>query len=282
MKINLLSYIALMPLMVILVSGCAATPKKPSMKEEIVKIEKEAKEIRMGVEELIRKNPDTIMKDFIAELDRVLEHAEKVKDNPTPVDVAAVSRVVNTIKFNMELEKVLNQTVKTDFDPGEYELFDLSEEGKSAIKQFTDHLIAVKEDFARKYTDQLIAIKIKIVGYTDQVDFREKTSLIKKLTEGVEDKLPQNQPERRQFLNQRLSLFRAKSIDQYIKQLLAGVNQETSQIQIEVEVEGKGEEIPTGVTSPYLASDPRRRICRVSAILKSTGKELLNIQVKDK
>jgi hypothetical protein len=79
--------------------------------------------------------------------------------------------------------------------------------------------------------------------------------------------MPEAQPARRRFLNQRLSELRAKMIGEYITQMLKQAQQGTPPPQIQQDLVGLGEELPAGLKSPYPLSDPRRRICKVNAYI---------------
>lgn len=276
MKWASLRYLVVFFIILRIAYGCAGTP--PIIIQEFQKINQEAREIREKIKELVYKDPDSAMKDFIFELDRVLEYSERVKDNPKPGDVAAITEVVKTAEFNFRLEQALSRTVETDFDKGKYELSDLSGTAKNSVREFVEQLLAIKKEYGGKNPGQSLTIKIKIVGYTDQVGFRYGTELLKKLTEGVKDEVPENQPEQRQFLNQRLSFFRAGTLSEYIQQLLVELDQENLDIQIELEIEGRGEDIPPGVTPPYHRVDSRRRICKISATIgsKERGPQLFH------
>jgi hypothetical protein len=84
---------------------------------------------------------------------------------------------------------------------------------------------------------------------------------VKKLIEGVErENIPRGYPEKRKFLNQRLSAFRARTVSEYLVQLLV---QQNRQGQVEQEISRLGEELPPSITAPYPIEDARRRICKI-------------------
>jgi hypothetical protein len=100
---------------------------------------------------------------------------------------------------------------------------------------------------------------VKVVGYTDALNFGRGTPLVARLTEGVESETPEADPARRRFLNQRLSRFRAEAASRALAEAL----EEMEMGPISVEAVGRGEEIPSGVSPPHPPADPRRRICRI-------------------
>jgi len=81
--------------------------------------------------------------------------------------------------------------------------------------------------------------------------------------EGVENDVPTAYPGRRQFLNQRLSEFRARTIGEYLVQIITRNEGEDSWITIEQEIVGLGEEIPQDLPEPHPLADPRRRMCKI-------------------
>ncbi len=113
------------------------------------------------------------------------------------------------------------------------------------------------------YPDKNVTIRIKAVGYTDEVSFREGTNLVKTLIAGFENIVPISGIERRKFLNQRLSSLRAQTIGDYFRNLIVQSEQQFQKVFVEQDIQGKGEELPPDVNAPYPISDPRRRICKI-------------------
>ena len=108
-------------------------------------------------------------------------------------------------------------------------------------------------------------MKIVVRGYTDRLRFNEINPLFKKLTKSAQAPLPpKSQPKkRRQFLNQRLSELRARSISNYIVQQLLYYHQDDLNFIIDPNPVGIGEILPSGVKPLKSASDPNRRICKI-------------------
>jgi hypothetical protein len=216
------------------------------------------------------------MQEFTQKLDEELSYAEAIKDDSQRIALERIAKTTRTrgdAEFNLNVQQKLNRTVQFDifFDEGKYTLSDLSEAGKRIVREIAEGLVAIINDYAETYPGRPVTITIKTVGYADQLGFREETDLTKGLVKGVEDELPQHQPVRRKFLNKRLSLFRARSINEAIQHLVVfseTVNKEV-RLNIQPEIEGKGEELPPGVHAPYPEADQRRRICRISNIVWS-------------
>jgi outer membrane protein OmpA-like peptidoglycan-associated protein len=223
-------------------------------------IAQSAQEAKTEIQKITDEDPDNPLREFLPELKSILDYSD---------EVATSSREIDCTKVLADLEKVtqigrntrtmVKQTLESDvsFDSGRY---DLSEEGKHILEMFAKAIIANAREYPALYPDQTLIIKIKVVGYSDQVDFQEGTKLLKKLAEGIERGVPQRQPERRKFLNQRLSEFRARTISEYITQFII---QEDSAAHIEQENVGLGEVLPPGISPPYPIEDSRRRICKI-------------------
>ena len=216
------------------------------------------------------------MQEFIQQLDEELNYAEIVKDTSQRIALERIKKTDRTwrdAEFNLKIQQDLNRTVEFDifFDEGKYTLSDLSEEGKRIVREIAEGLVAVINSYAETYPGQPVTITIKTVGYADLLGFRETTDLIDHLIKDIQNEIPWHQPARRKFLNKRLSLFRAKSINEAIQHLVVfseTVNKK-ARLNIQPEIEGKGEDIPPGVRAPYPEADQRRRICKISNIVWS-------------
>ena len=102
------------------------------------------------------------------------------------------------------------------------------------------------------------------MGYTDETGFRDGSPLIETLIAQCSDIRTQTGARQRQSLNTCLSELRAKTISEYLFLLLSSqIPELNTNVFIEQEVEGKGEEIPPGVAAPYRTKDEHRRICKV-------------------
>ncbi|MFP4308116.1 MAG: hypothetical protein ACLFRG_04660 [Desulfococcaceae bacterium] len=180
-------------------------------------------------------------------------------DNASPLD--AVRRVLADLEMVLavsdSLRRSWRRTLAVDdaFRPGGDELSPLGRETLTALAEEIQATIAGTLESAGAPKGLLV----KVVGYTDALNFGRGTPLVARLTEGVEFETPEVDPDRRRFLNQRLSRFRAEAASR----ALAEVLKEMALGPISVEAVGRGEEIPSGVSPPHPPADPRRRICRI-------------------
>jgi len=172
---------------------------------------------------------------------------------------------LNSLRKDLQEEKL---KIDVFFHKGKY---NLSDKGKDTLKKFNKKIIANKENYVDLFPGEPVTIAIKTVGYADLLGFRKGTDLVWKLAEGVENKLPQREPDRKQFLNQRLSEFRARTINDYIKQFLLQSETGSSLMQIYQQSIGRGEEMPPELPPPYPIRDPRRRISKIYAIIQNSN-----------
>jgi hypothetical protein len=241
--------------------------------EEVVS---EAQKTKQRVDAVVQRDPDNAIKEFTIRLEDDLEYAEQVQDDPSLIRIDRITqtyRARRDAEFNLKAQQNLNRTLEFDifFEKGQYELATLDTNWERVIQTFVDGLVTTINDYTEAFPGHSVTIKIKTVGYTDQLGFREGTPLIAELTEGLAEPVPRRQPARRKFLNTRLALFRAKAINKAIQQrvLLSETLHQEARVNIVSAMEGKGERVPLGVDAPYPENDPRRRICRVSSILWS-------------
>ena len=206
------------------------------------------------------EDPGNPLQEFLPEINNILDYSEGIGNGQQEVDITKVLEDFDKItKIEHTTQKTMKQTLESDvsFGPGEYEI---SDKGKQALDAYCEAVIAGKSEFDKLYPDRTILIKITVFGYTDQVDFREGTNLLKQLIEGVEDEVPRTQTAQRQFLNQRLSELRAEILSDYIVKYIRRRNLGG---RIEQEAIGLGEELPPDISSPYPQQDSRRRICKI-------------------
>lgn len=203
------------------------------------------------------------IKKFLPELDATLDYAEQIQhDSKTIEDVRAIDHLSEATEMTEDIKGNILLTLNSDFSfsLGKYEL---SGEGKAELDRLIEKIIQTKEEYLLQYPDKNVTIKIKVISYTDEASFRKGTALVEELIEGFEQNAPQDGIERRKFLNQHLSILRAKTIGEYVQQRILEAEERDSDVSIEQEIIGKGEEIPPGINPPYPARDPRRRICKI-------------------
>jgi len=222
-----------------------------------------AEQSKQAIEIEIQKDPDTPLKNLLPDLDRILDVASLLANGQTEISPEMLTADL-TVAVQTEniIEGITKGKMESDFsfEPGKYAL---STQGTAYLRKIVEQIAGQIQGLQRDYPDKTIAVEIKVVGYTDEQPFREGTNLIKELTAGVESLAPQQGAARRQFLNQRLSQFRAQRISDDFKRLLAGAMRLSAQVDIHEEVIGQGEQIPDGVFAPYPEFDPRRRICKI-------------------
>ncbi len=222
-----------------------------------------AQQSKQAIEIEIQKDADTPLKNLLPELDRILDVAAELHAGRVEISLDMLQDdLTTTVQAEKIVEGITKGKMESDFsfEPGKYTL---SPQGTAYLRQIVEQIAGQIETLLRDFPDKTILVELKVVGYTDEQSFREGTTLIKDLTEGVEHLTPDRGIPRRQFLNQRLSQFRAQRISDDFKQLLAEIRRLSAQMELREEVIGQGELIPQGVSAPYPTDDPRRRICKI-------------------
>lgn len=222
-----------------------------------------ARKARKELEQKTEGDSDNPLTGYVPKLDRVVSQAQKAEKDEQLVSLNTIlDDLKEILQITYSIQTSSAKTLESDisFDKGKHEL---SDEGKQSLKTFLEKIVSDKEACLGKFPDKKVITKVKTVGYTDEVNFTEGTERVRNLMKGVEDKVPQIQPARRQFLNQRLSEFRARSVAGYIESFISKGSNENSRFQVETEIVGHGEKIPAHVPAPYPVQDPRRRICKV-------------------
>ncbi|OQX11390.1 MAG: hypothetical protein BWK80_44785 [Desulfobacteraceae bacterium IS3] len=222
-----------------------------------------ARKARKELEKKTEGDSDNPLTGYVPKLDTVVEQVEKVEKDEQLLSLNTIlDDLKEILQITYSIQTSSAKTLESDisFDKGKYEL---SDKGKEGLKSFLEKIVADKETYLAKHPDKKVATKVKTVGYTDEVNFTEGTERIKSLMSGVEDQVPQIQPARRQFLNQRLSEFRARSVAGYIESFISKGKDENPRFRVDAEIVGHGEKIPANVPAPYPVQDPRRRICKV-------------------
>lgn len=244
----------------------------------IARMAKEAKEALVAVK---KKDADHPLVERIPELDRVIEDASSYQKEPE--HLVSLEKVLDDLDEVMEILANINTSltriVESDiyFDKG---MYILSSSGRDKLFQFVDDTAETLSAFLHIHRQEKPVIRVRVIGHTDELDFSEDSGVLEELTQGVEYHLPEEEMERKRFLNKRLSLFRAKhiagAIEEYLKKVFSG----TPDVQIQAEAVGRGEEIPANLSPPFPISDPRRRICKIY-IYASMKEPLKNKQDKD-
>ncbi len=232
-------------------------------------------ETQANISALAPETPDKPIKDVIPKFNEILDYSEEIQSDQRIINL---SKVIENVEVDTPTDDtsqtISRQGIEFDFsfESGEYEL---SDRAKHILGKHVQSIITAKKKYARLNPHRTVTVTttIEVSGYTDEVGFIEGGELFKKLTAGVETDLPLRQPARRQFLNQRLSEFRANRISAYLTQFIENAAPTGDNHQLEHAHVGRGEEIPAHVEPSYPRNDPRRRICKISISLCFCTKE---------
>ncbi|OQX27615.1 MAG: hypothetical protein BWK80_04450 [Desulfobacteraceae bacterium IS3] len=240
----------------------------------------------------VAADPDSLLKETIPDLDNILDYADELEKNRETSSLLSLKELSEKLeKFNVATltgENIKKDELKSDFS---FELgsYLLSEKGKTKISYEISKVIEDKDRYRKEFPDKKVKVTIKIVGYTDAVGFNEAKSLFQDIKKWVEEKIPpegiqfgqgeseqilaqagrgdippkDEREQRRQFLNQCLSMLRAKAISSYIKELIMKTEADGSAVTVDEIVVGNGENLPPGVESSDKSNDESRRICKV-------------------
>ncbi len=218
-------------------------------------------------QEIEKKGSESSLRDLLPKLNEILKYVEEVETGQQQISLSSffdnkdkLNRTEETIKKNM-VQKIASDV---SFKKGKYKLPDLSDEGKRILEKLVEDIIAAKDDYLKKFSGSKMIIKIKTCAYTDETPFAEGTKLVRELEDGAEN-IPRKQPERRQFLNQRLSEFRAETIAKYIAERISQHEDKGFPLEVKTEFIGKGETAPEGIEPPFPTDDPRRRVCNIDS-----------------
>jgi outer membrane protein OmpA-like peptidoglycan-associated protein len=218
-----------------------------------------AQRARDELERRTVRDPENPLSDPIPALDEMLPDADAPAVDPHLTSIHQVLKDLdNVLKINAGLRTSWEKTLGSDlsFEKGQTEL---SEEGRRFLKEL---MTEVMGKIHSEYADQAVTITIKVAGYTDQLGFGQDTPLVKNLIQGMGNPIPNDEPERRRFLNKRLSEMRAESVGKYLKKLIHETDRRNL-LNVEMETVGRGEDIPSEARPPYPVADARRRICKI-------------------
>ncbi|NBC84218.1 MAG: OmpA family protein [Bacteroidetes bacterium] len=222
-------------------------------------------ELRNEINKKVEENPNSSSEDFIDMVDKKEQEIQYVQKRvldlkpKTTLDInqkrkfdkirqyqqrlSSLSHEVSAIykSFEKELDKKLQSDVY--FHTGSA---NISNTGRLELKEFVYKEIQqiIKEwDQEEMYIDKPKKVKINVVGYADLQGSQNKSV--------------------RQKNNLQLSEKRAKEVKDIIESYLNELNS-TYKLQIIIDHQGKGEELPPGVTDSHAVNNPDRRICIVS------------------
>lgn len=224
-------------------------------RETVVRL---AERARADLADRDRRDPEDPLTREIPEMDRIVS-GESAVEPPAPME--AVRRVLTDLEAVVAVSDGLRRSwrrtlpVDDSFRSGADELSPAGLETLGALAEEIRSEMPADAGETRSST----GLAVKVVGYTDGLNFGRGTPLVARLTRGVEVETPETDPGRRRFLNRRLSQFRASAVAKALAERLEAL----ALGPVTVEAVGRGEEIPAGVPAPHPAADPRRRICRI-------------------
>lgn len=221
--------------------------------------------LKAEIEVTVEKDPDNPVKDFLPQLDDMLDYAVQLQSGQQEVSLdKVIMNTTNLVAIEDSAQRLIEEKLESDisFALGQY---DLADQGKLVLAEIVRKIIMRKDENLSLYPDKSVTIKVKVLGYTDETGFRDGSPLIETLMAHCSNIRTQTGVQQRQALNSCLSELRAKTISEYLFGLLASqIPELNTDVFIEQEIEGKGEEIPPGVPAPYPSTkDDRRRICKV-------------------
>ncbi len=217
-----------------------------------------AERARAALAERARRDPEDPLTREIPEMDRIASRGNRNESFST---LGAVPRVLKDLETALAVSDGLRRSwrrtlpVDESFRSGAEEL---STAGREALDALAEEIRSAMSPAAED-AESSSGLAVKVVGYTDAINFGRETPLVARLTQGVESETPETDPARRRFLNRRLSRFRAAAVAEALAKRLKA----WAAGPVAVEAVGRGEEIPPGLSPPRPAADPRRRICRI-------------------
>lgn len=227
------------------------------------RVAKLAEQSKKAIEDEMKMDSDTPLKNILPELNRILDVADQLQTGQAEVSSNAmledfeVSTQADAIIAGMTTERIESDM---SFEKGQYTL---SGKGSANLQPLVEKIIAQTKKWEQDFPGKQLTINITVVGYTDEQPFKPGTNLVKSLIEGVKDSVPKGATPQRKFLNQRLSLFRAQNIFDNVKELLLNSGELPIDVEIIDDIVGRGEDIMEGIAAPYPQDDPRRRMCKV-------------------
>lgn len=221
-----------------------------------------ARTLRDELQTRTTEDPEHPLKSELPRVEGIIDRADRIAGDRQVISLRQVlDDLEGILQISYAIQTTLTETLESDisFAKGRYRL---SSQGEKSIDRLIETVRRDRASFRERFSGGSIVTHVKVVGYTDSLNFGRGTRLERELTEGVGDRLPPADPERRKFLNHRLSTFRAQTIADFIKDRLTGGEGE-SPMTVRTETVGRGESIPADVPAPYPVMDARRRICRI-------------------
>lgn len=231
----------------------------------------------------VRKNTAILEQDLFDQLNDIVLISQRIQEKENVIQREDSKKFAEASLGLPYIEETVTDTLAetlesgdVSFDREQYELTDRAKQDIQAglLQQFLTKL----DNFMNRYPDRHFMIHIKTVGYTDLTELSELATkrILDTIPEGTA--IPDADPERRIFLNRRLSELRAQSLYEYLSNSVSGALQDNyKNIQFAPPIFiGKGEEIPPNIFSPYPDNDSRRRICRIFSYI-TTQQEIFRV-----
>jgi len=224
------------------------------------------------IEEKVASDPENPLKSFIPKLQEIISLSEQIQKGSEITEIHRLVEEARTTTMDSQLGYQTQQDEEIESDVtfafGKYEL---SSKGMDRIQEMTtEDIMPARRQYVEGNQGKTPNTYIHINGYTDEAGFIEKGPLFRELTEDVND-LPEQLEERRKFLNERLSMFRARKIQRQIEKTYIQTEGADALDHVIITISGRGEAYPyppENVHPPYRRKDPRRRICKIYFSLK--------------
>ena len=219
------------------------------------------------LEQLIAYDPDTPLIEFLPELRHMLNNADEQQEKITRGEERNLDQMRDDIEQFRQLQQIISEGERVEQEIGDVSFetgaYALSGDGKLLLEHFADEIIEMIAARRETFPDKVIRVKVKVVGYTDDQGFLQNSPLARRLLDEAGREKPADRKERDTLLNVLLSEKRAKIISAYLTERIEKGLQETAQISIEQDSQGKGNSIPPAIEAPYPKKDARRRISRI-------------------
>ncbi len=203
-------------------------------------------------------------------LDGVLDYIEQVRSGPNQFNAQQIrlyTRRIDIISGNIERFRDPSLGVELGFPRGGFRLSHLSSDQRGRFDRLRANIVRTVEELHESYSEDVVRITIKSVGYTDELPILPshlQETILKQIAHPAASKI-----ERRRQQNQVLSRLRAATISDNMVLLLRRTLPGEKRLYFAQIVSGKGEVFPRPMPeTPYRADDERRRICRLQAYIE--------------
>jgi outer membrane protein OmpA-like peptidoglycan-associated protein len=224
------------------------------------------------IENKVAADPENPLKFYIPKLQEIINLKKPVQEGVEfpgihlMVEDAGTTVIDSGLGYETQQDEEIDSDVTFAF--GKYKL---SSKGMDLIQKLTtEDIMPARNRYAEHNQGKAPNTYIHINGYTDEAGFIERGPLFRELKEDVNN-LPEQLEERRKYLNQRLSMFRARDIKRHIEKTYIGTEGADALDHVIITISGRGEAYPyppEHVYPSYQRKDQRRRICKIYFSLK--------------